>query len=154
MISLLKKLFGSTAPRQEGKPFMEHPDGTFDNAIAAMEDAIHRLRSLPEWTRWITFCAQGQGARPEAYAMAEVRMRGGTLEILSEKPLESPGAFDLSPVTGPSEQDHAPGGGHVYALGDMTPLETARMLDSIFRRHFQIRPFPDEEDDYAVGAEW
>jgi hypothetical protein len=154
MISLLKKLFGSTAPRQEEKPFMEHPDGTFDNAIAAMEDAIRRLRSLPEWARWITFCAQGQGSRPEAYAMAEVRMLGGTLEILSDKPLESPGEFGLSPVAGLGEPDDTTSERHIYALGDVTPAEAARVLDSIFRQHFQIRPFPDEEDDYSVGAEW
>jgi hypothetical protein len=30
----------------------------------------------------------------------------------------------------------------------------AQILDAIFREHFGIRPFPDEGDDYAVGAEW
>ena len=27
-------------------------------------------------------------------------------------------------------------------------------LDAIFRHHFGLRPFADEGDDYAVGAEW
>jgi hypothetical protein len=33
-------------------------------------------------------------------------------------------------------------------------MQVALILDAIFRHHFGIRPFPDEGDDYAVGAEW
>lgn len=43
--------------------------------------------------------------------------------------------------------------GALYSIAAATPEEAARLLDAIFRHHFQIRPFP-EEQDYAVGAEW
>ena len=41
-----------------------------------------------------------------------------------------------------------------YLLTAASPREVAQLLDAIFRHHFGIRPFPDENDDYAVGAEW
>ena len=42
-------------------PFMEHPSGDFETAVDATADAIKRLRALPEWRNWITFCAQRYG---------------------------------------------------------------------------------------------
>jgi hypothetical protein len=41
-----------------------------------------------------------------------------------------------------------------YLLTAASPREVTQLLDAIFRHHFGIRPFPDENDDYAVGAEW
>jgi hypothetical protein len=41
-----------------------------------------------------------------------------------------------------------------HLLTAASPREVAQLLDAIFRHHFGIRPFPDENDDYAVGAEW
>jgi len=38
---------------------MEHPTGDFDSAVAAMEDAVTRLRKLPRWEQWITFQRTG-----------------------------------------------------------------------------------------------
>jgi hypothetical protein len=38
-------------------------------------------------------------------------------------------------------------------MAGATPEEAARFLDTLFRYHFGIRPFP-EEQDYAIGAEW
>jgi ABC-type phosphonate transport system ATPase subunit len=44
-MSFLKKIFGA----KPTDPFMEHPTGGFDSAVAAMEDAVRRLRELPSW---------------------------------------------------------------------------------------------------------
>ena len=41
-----------------------------------------------------------------------------------------------------------------YSVAAASPREVAQLLDTIFRRHFGIRPFADEGDDYAIGAEW
>jgi hypothetical protein len=43
--------------------------------------------------------------------------------------------------------------GALYSMAGATPEEAARFLDTLFRYHFGIRPFP-EEQDYAIGAEW
>jgi hypothetical protein len=44
--------------------------------------------------------------------------------------------------------------GGQYSVAAASPAEVTRIFDAIFRRHFHIRPFPGEDDDYAVGAEW
>ena len=62
-------------------PFMEHPTGEFSTAVDAMENAIARLRALPEWNRWITFCAQGEGSSPDTTRCAEVRLLSDVLEL-------------------------------------------------------------------------
>ena len=62
------------------EPFMEHPTGQYGSALEAMEAAISRLRALPEWNRWITFCAQGEGESPEGVHFAEVRLLSDILE--------------------------------------------------------------------------
>jgi hypothetical protein len=41
-----------------------------------------------------------------------------------------------------------------YSVAQASPAEAARILDAIFRNCLGIRPFPDEHNDYAVGAEW
>ena len=35
-----------------------------------------------------------------------------------------------------------------------TDEQTAAFLDTLFRTQLGVRPFDDEGDDYAVGAEW
>jgi hypothetical protein len=41
-----------------------------------------------------------------------------------------------------------------YSIAAATPREAAQILDALFRYQLEIRPFPDEDDDYAIGAEW
>ena len=114
------------------KPFMEHPDGTFDCAADAIADAVKRLRELPTWDDWITFCAQGYGGRPDTCRFAEIKMRPD--KIASESPLPPDVAqFDIA---------------------GSSPTAVADFLDELFRKHMGIQPFPGEGDDYAVGAEW
>jgi hypothetical protein len=72
-MSFWKKIFGGGGSTADPQPFMEHPSGDFDNVVAAMEDAVKRLRKLPKWDQWITFGAQGKGDKPESYEFAEVR---------------------------------------------------------------------------------
>jgi hypothetical protein len=130
-------------------PFMEHPSGDFDSAVEAMEEAVRRLRELPSWEEWIGFEAQGEGHRPDSYEFAEVRMLGDTLDV-GEKPLDVARVIQAA-RTGASSL--VADGAH-YSVAAASPREVAQLLDAIFRHHFGIRPFADEGDDYAVGAEW
>lgn len=131
------------------QPFMEHPTGDFDSAVAAIEDAVARLRRLRHWEKWITFCAQGEGNTPDTYECAEIRMLGDRLDA-GERPL------DVSRICQAARTEPSalmPVGNH-YSVGSASPREVARLLDAVFRRHFHVCPFADEDDDYAVGAEW
>ncbi len=114
------------------KQFMEHPDGTFDCAADAIADTVNRLRELPTWDDWITFCAQGYGGRPDTYHFAEIKMRRD--KIASEVPLP------------PSAEQ--------FDIAGSSPAAVGTFLDGLFRKYMGIQPFPDEGDDYAVGAEW
>ena len=131
------------------EPFMEHPNGQYATAIDAMEAAISRLRALPEWIGWITFCAQGEGASPESTHFAEVRLLSDVLELGAP--------VDLAEITARAQVGrhaikHA--GSISYSIAEATPREAAQVLDALFRYQLGVRPFPDEDDDYAVGAEW
>jgi len=128
---------------------MEHPTGDFDSAVEAMEDAVRRLRELRSWERWITFGAQGEGQGSESYEFAEVRMLGDRLDV-GDRPLEIPRVVQAA-RTGAASL--VADGAH-YSVAAATPREVAQILDAIFRHHFGLRPFADEDDDYAVGAEW
>src|SRR4051812_24687009 len=144
-MSLFKTLFGA----KPTGPFMEHPSGDFDSAIAAMEDAVTRLRKLPKWEQWITFSAQGEGHGPDSYEFAEVRMLRDKVD-LGEKPLDVARTIQAA-HTGPSSLVAA---GAYYSVAAASPREVAQILDAMFRHHFELRPFADEDHDYAVGAEW
>lgn len=131
------------------EPFMEHPTGKYATAIDAMEEAISRLRALPEWNQWITFCAQGEGSSPESVHFAEIR-------LLSEI-LEAGGPVDVARITAQARVNRralTEAGRTRYSIAAATPREAAQILDALFRHQLGIHPFPDENNDYAVGAEW
>jgi hypothetical protein len=130
-------------------PFIEHPTGDFDSAVLAMEDALRRLRELANWDQWITFTAQGEGSRPDTYEFYEIRMLGDEIDV-GDEPLDLSQIVQLA-RTGDTSLV-ATGG--KYSVAAASPAEVARIFDAIFRSHFHIRPFPGEDDDYAVGAEW
>jgi hypothetical protein len=132
------------------EPFMEHPCGEFKNAIAAMEDAVCRLRALPDWDKWITFCAQGENPdRPGTIKFAEANMLGNRLDVGS-MPLE----LELIARKAKIPASTVAADGNYYSVDSLSPCQVAAFLDAIFRVHFGIRPFADEGTDYAVGAEW
>ena len=128
---------------------MEHPTGRFDTAIAAMEDAVGRLRALPVWEQWITFTAQGEGLSLDRIQCAEVRLLGNTLDVGS-LPLDVARIVRFAGVRVVSIVSQ----GQYYSVAEASPREVAHILDAVFRHHLGIRPFADEGDDYAVGAEW
>jgi len=131
------------------RPFMEHPSGEYTNAIDAMEAAITLLRNLPEWTQWITFCAQGEGESPDSIHSAEVRLLSDLLE--AGVPINIAQITALAHV---NRQALMEAGRTRYSIAAATPREAAQILDALFRHQLGVRPFPDEGDDYAVGAEW
>ena len=113
-----------------------------------MEDAVRRLRALPTWDQWITFGAQGEGNGPDSYSFAEVRMLGDRLDI-GDRSMDVPRVIQAA---GAAAASLFTDGAH-YSVAAASPREVAQILDAIFRHHFGIRPFPDEGDDYAIGAE-
>ncbi|MGC4003988.1 MAG: hypothetical protein QM811_13030 [Pirellulales bacterium] len=130
------------------EPFMEHPSGEFDTAIDAMADAIDRLRKLPNWGSWITFCAQGAGNRSDSYHLAEIRLRADSLEV--DLPLSPDAVTQEADVPSHCLEKL----GTTYSVAKASPEEAALIADAIFRHHLGIRPHDGEGEDYAVGAEW
>jgi hypothetical protein len=130
-------------------PFMEHPSGQYATAVDAMEAAIVALRALPEWNRRITFGAQGQGGSPESIHFADVQLLADVLE--TDEPVDVAALCTQAKVP---LRTLVEGGTGRYSIAAATPREAAQILDALFRHHLGIRPFPDENDDYAVGAEW
>jgi hypothetical protein len=142
------------------RPFMEHPSGEFETPVDAMADAGKRLRALPEWDKWITFCAQGMGSRVDSYHCASIRMRQGDIMFMvqtntlawTEKKLE----LDIQEVTKRADAPESclsktEAG---YSVGKATPIQAARIMDVIFRQYMGIRPHTGEGDGYGIGAEW
>src|ERR1051325_6439911 len=130
------------------KPFMEHPTGEHLSAVDAMEAAIFRLRALPEWTQWITFSAQGEGNSPDRFHFAEIR-------LLSDV-LETDVSLNVAQVTAQAKVNRGAlteAGKSRYSIAGASPREAAQILDALFRHQLGIRPFADEGNDYAVGAE-
>jgi hypothetical protein len=130
-------------------PFMEHPSGQYATAMDAMEAAIVGLRALPAWNRRITFGAQGQGGSPESIHFADVHLLADVLE--TDEPVDVAALCAQAKV---SSRALVGAGTGRYSIAAATPREAAQILDALFRHHLGIRPFPDENDDYAVGAEW
>ena len=130
------------------KPFLEHPTGDYNTSVEAMEEAIRRLREIPECSRWITFCAQGAGAREDSYHLAEIRLLKDRLDAgipLDVALICQEAGVDTKLIS--AIESH-------YSIAAATPREAARFIDALFRHHLGIRPFPDEGDNYAFGAEW
>jgi len=141
-------MFGLFKKKESG-PFMEHPTGEFKSAVDAMADAVARLRKRPKWEQWITFCAQGEGNSPDSYEFAEIRMLSDQLDI-GDTPLEISRIIQAAQTSSSSLVAE----GAKYSVASASPREVAQIFDAIFRHHFSLRPFADEKDDYAVGAEW
>lgn len=153
------KLFGKgdrppeppKAASDDDGPFMEHPSGKFSTAQEAMASAFARLDSPDMRDRWIVFSGQGQGSRPDAYHIVDVRYSARTFDLgdatvdvlaaLSGAGLD-PASVGLEQLTDGSVK-----------LAKATPTELAKFLNSLLTGQMGIRPF-DGEDDYAVGAEW
>jgi hypothetical protein len=149
-MGLFDRIFGKKPAHDAAAdaPFMEHPMGQFKSAVEAMADAIKRLRALPEWNDWITFCAQGMGHDEDTDHFAEIRMRKDELEL--DQPLDIESVIQRAGV--PRSSLIAAGAN--YSVASASPAEAARVLDAIFRHCLGIRPHADEADDYAIGAEW
>ncbi|XAM01411.1 hypothetical protein OT109_08450 [Phycisphaeraceae bacterium D3-23] len=130
------------------EPFMEHPTGEFDSAIEAMTDAICRLRELPAWDDWITFCAQGIGPRPDSVHFAEICILKDQFDL--DIPLDLEAVHQQASVSGSCLSKR----GGFYSVASASPAEVARIFDAIFRYHLGIKPHADEGDDYPIGAEW
>jgi hypothetical protein len=144
------RLFGKKIAQQAdpNAPFMEHPSGDFKSAVEAMADAIKRLRALPEWKEWITFSAQGMGHDEDSDDVAEIRLRRD--EIAVDEPVDTQAVIHRA---GASPASLVAVGAN-YSIANASPAEAARVMDAIFRLCLGIRPHADEDDDYAVGAEW
>jgi hypothetical protein len=142
------------------RPFMSHPSGDFETPVEAMEDAIKRLRALPEWDKWIMFDAQGMSPRVDTYHFAGVKMRQSEIKFMvqtntlawAEKTLE----LDIPVVTKRAGVPEAclTKSEAGYSVAQATPIQAARIMDVIFRQYMGIRPHTGEGDGYAVGAEW
>lgn len=141
-------MFGLFKKKESG-PFMEHPTGKFKSAVDAMENAVQRLRKLPKWEQWIAFSAQGQGQGVDDMEFADVRMFQDKLDV-GAKPLD---VAQIIKAAGTGASSLVADGTH-YSIAGASPREAAQLLDAIFRHYFGLRPFADEGNDYAVGAEW
>src|ERR1051325_5929816 len=117
-MSIFKKLFGT----KPAGPFMEHPSGDFDSAVAAMEDAVRRLRELPKWEQWITFSAQGEGKGPDDYEFAEIRLLRDKLDV-GKMPLDISRVIQAA-RTGASSLVTD---GAQYSVAAASPREVARI---------------------------
>jgi hypothetical protein len=148
-MGLFNRILGKKPAQDDsGKPFMEHPSGEFKSAVDAMASAITRLRALPRWDEWITFCAQGMGHREDSDHMADIRLRRDELAL--EEPIDLAAVIQHAGVP----QSSLTNAGGNYSIAAASPADAARVMDAIFRHCLGIRPHADEEDDYAVGAEW
>ncbi len=130
-------------------PFMEHPTGEYATAVDAMEAAISRLRALPEWKQWITFCAQGKGSSPDNIHFAEIHLLSDVLEVGT--------TLDIAEIAAQAKVNRlalTKAEKTRYSIAGATAREAARILDVLFRSQLGIHPFSDEDNDYAVGAEW
>ena len=135
--------------RASRPPVKRDPSGDFATAADAMASAVARLRALPRWETWITFSAQGEGHRPDSYQFHEVRLLGNLLDAGAAE-IDLPALTRAAGV--PSTVVRRPDG--LYDLSAPKPRQVAGVLDAVFRIHHHLRPFPEHEGDYAVGAEW
>src|SRR5262245_34781811 len=132
------------------EPFMEFPNGEYANQFEALEDAIKRLRALPNWDQWITFCAQGENpARPDTIKFVDLRLYGDQLSA-GDYP---PDVEKMSSVIGTDGASCIATGRH-FSVGSTSTRDLAQQFDAIFRSHFPIPPGAEPVEQYSVGAEW
>ncbi len=130
----------------EDEPFMEHPTGEFDTALQAIHSAMQRLSQIDMGDRWITFCGQCQGATPELIKDVSIPFCGCTFDLSEisinvEQLLDSAGvAFEKNP-------------NNFISLPHASSEELAKLLDAVLQQALAFKP-NDDEEDYAVGAEW
>jgi hypothetical protein len=129
---------------------MEYPSDEYASSLDAMTSAIARLKTGGHGDRWITFSAQGQGHGDDSYQSEEVKLRGNTFDLRSQK-LDVPALLQFGKLQGQIEVQSDSDG--MITLPGATPEQLARFLDAVFQKHFGIQPH-DDENDYAVGAEW
>ena len=79
---------------------------------------------------------------------AEIRLRKDELQL--DEPVDAEQVSRLAGVP----RSRLVAAGANYSIADASPAEAARIMDAIFRHYLGIRPFPDQRDDFAVGAEW
>lgn len=89
----------------------------------------------------------GKGYREDTYEFSEVRVRGTTQDAGEELP-------DIGPIVRRAHVQASIVGddGTHYSVTNASPREAAQILDAIFRSTFIAQPFPDVDDDYAMGA--
>src|SRR4051812_28019729 len=149
-MSFFSKLFGkSNTPPDDDQPFMEYPSDDYDSSLQAMTSAFERLKSGGYVDRWITFSGQGKGHDEDSEQIEEVNVRGNTLDPRGQT-LDLPALLQFAKMQGQIVDVDSEG---MVTLPNATPEQMARFLDAVFRKHFGIHPH-DDENDYAVGAEW
>jgi hypothetical protein len=150
-MSFFSRLFGKgNTPPDDDQPFMEYPSDDYESSLQAMTSAFERLKSGGYVDRWITFCGQGKGHDEDSDQVEEVNVRGNTLDLRGEK-LDLPALLQFAKLQDKVEVAIDPDG--MVTLRGATPEQMARFLDAVFQKHFGIHPH-DDENDYAVGAEW
>lgn len=150
-VGLFGRMFGKKPEEPDpSKPFMEHPSGDHACAKDAIVAALERLGRLKGESRWITFSGQGQGARPDAYHIEDVKVLGRTIDV-------GAASIDVDVVLQAAGLTRAQVGlttdGGRISLPRASCRQMGEFLDALFRVGLGVRPFDDDED-YAVGAEW
>jgi len=138
------------SPPDDDEPFMEYPSDDCGSSLEAMTSAFERLRKGGYGDRWITFSGQGKGHDEDSYQIENVKVRGNTLDLRCQD-LDMPALLQFGKLQGQVQVEVDSEG--MVTLPGATPEQMARFLDAVFQKHFGIHPH-DDEDDYAVGAEW
>ncbi|HEY7087013.1 MAG TPA: hypothetical protein VH518_02925 [Tepidisphaeraceae bacterium] len=150
-MSFFSKLFGAGKSEPSGdEPFMEFPSDDYDSSLAAMTSAFQRLKKGNFGDRWITFSGQGKGHDEDSDQIEDVNVKGNTFDLRGQTP-DVPALLQFAKLQD-QLQPQADSEGMI-TLPNATPEQMARFLDAVFRKHYGIHPHDDEED-YAVGAEW
>lgn len=144
------KLLPNPSASDGDEPFMEYPSDDYASSLEAMTSALERLSMSDNGERWITFCAQGKGHDEDSYESADVRVRNNMIDLRGQK-LDLPALLQFAKLDGEVEVQIDPAG--MVTLPGATPQQMSRFLNAVFQKHFGIRP-QDDEEDYAVGAEW
>jgi hypothetical protein len=151
-MSFFSKLFGKdkTPPPDDNAPIMEYPSDDYNSSLQAMTSVFEQLKAGDYTDRWITFSGQGKGHDEDSDECVDVLVRGNTLDLHGQT-LDLPALLQFAKLQDQVQAQLDPQG--MVTLSNATPQQMARFLDAVFQKHFGIHPH-DDEDDYAVGAEW